>query len=742
MWNSRGRSLKSRRLGSLRIAIVTAAGLVLAASVTGADSAAAAPAAGYTASYISTAGAVIPALVAIDTVTDIIYCTGNNADTNAFELAVVDGSSREVVATVPLAGNPTGIAVDSATDTVYVAYESTVAVINGATNTVSASIALPAGAVAGEIAVDSTTNTLYVNNDSASVGGVVVIDGSTNTVSMTVSSGGTTPDGIAIDEATDVVWVANRSGTVVAISGSTGSIIESVSPTGIPNDIAVDQDTNTVYVSTASATSGLTVIDGATGDITATVPVELASLVAVDQSADVVFAQAQATYGGSTSYGTVVIDGTTNAVTDVLGADGAWSAIDPATSTLYETMGPDGYAGYPGLWAITPSATNGVSPLAYGVTNTTGATASVGTGFDAQFAGFGEPVPTFTETGPLPSGLTMYPNGFLLGTPAVGTQGTYPITVIASNGIAPDYSIPFTLTVEQQQQPYEVQASQQSGFCLDNAGGSSADGNPIQVWSCLGNANQGWLYVPQPGGVAGAYELENSNGMCLDDPGDAAVNGTRVQLWSCLGDASQTWTQVAADGSFTEYVNANGLCLDNTGNGATDGNRVQVWACTGDAAQHWFGPGAQSSAIPPAYPVRADQQSGFCLDNAGGSSADGNLIQIWTCFGEPNQAWKYVPSVNGVTGDYQLENSNGLCLDDPGDSAVDGTRVQLWACLGDPSQTWNQLTVGSYAEYVNANGLCLDNTGNALTNGNRVQVWACNGDLAQQWFGPSPQSGT
>jgi len=286
----------------------------------------------------------------------------------------------------------------------------------------------------------------------------------------------------------------------------------------------------------------------------------------------------------------------------------------------------------------------------------------------------------------------------------------------------------------------EVQASQYSGFCLDNTGGSSRNGNPIQVYQCLGNPNQGWEYVPSVDGVTGHYQLENSNGMCLDDPGDSAANGTKMQLYTCLGDPSQTWTQVTV-GSYTEYENANGRCLDNTGNALTNGNRVQVWACNGDAAQQWYGPSSQSGTIPPPYEVRASQNSGYCLDDTGGSSRNTNPVQIYRCLGNPNQDWKYVPSVSGVAGHYQLENSNGMCLDDPGDSAANGTKMQLYTCLGDPSQTWTQVTVGNYTEYENPNGRCLDNTGNALTNGNRVQVWACNGDAAQQWYTATPSQG-
>ena len=67
-------------------------------------------------------------------------------------------------------------------------------------------------------------------------------------------------------------------------------------------------------------------------------------------------------------------------------------------------------------------------------------------------------------------------------------------------------------------------------------------------------------------------------------------------------------------------------------------------------------------------------------------TANGNPAEVLAVPGQPDQGWEYVPSVNGVAGNFQLENSNGLCLDDPADSAVNGTRVQLWSCLGNPNQ--------------------------------------------------------
>ena len=63
----------------------------------------------------------------------------------------------------------------------------------------------------------------------------------------------------------------------------------------------------------------------------------------------------------------------------------------------------------------------------------------------------GNPTPTLSETGPLPSGVTFVNNlngtAALAGTPAAGTAGTYPLTINAANGLVPNATQSFTLTV-------------------------------------------------------------------------------------------------------------------------------------------------------------------------------------------------------------------------------------------------------------------------------------------------------
>ena len=69
----------------------------------------------------------------------------------------------------------------------------------------------------------------------------------------------------------------------------------------------------------------------------------------------------------------------------------------------------------------------------------------------------GFPTPALSETGALPTGVTFVDNGdgtaTLAGTPAAGTGGTYPLTITAANGVLPDATQSFTLTVAAAEAP-------------------------------------------------------------------------------------------------------------------------------------------------------------------------------------------------------------------------------------------------------------------------------------------------
>ncbi len=113
------------------------------------------------------------------------------------------------------------------------------------------------------------------------------------------------------------------------------------------------------------------------------------------------------------------------------------------------------------------------------------------------------------------------------------------------------------------------------GLCLDDRSASTANFNPIQVYTCNGTNAQSWTV--------------NSNGTltvlgnCLDVAGAGTANGTKVDLYPCNGTGAQSWVHQ----SNGELVNTNsGKCLDDTGFGGS-GTQVQIWACADSSNQQW-----------------------------------------------------------------------------------------------------------------------------------------------------------
>jgi Putative Ig domain len=91
-------------------------------------------------------------------------------------------------------------------------------------------------------------------------------------------------------------------------------------------------------------------------------------------------------------------------------------------------------------------------PVAPTVTSAAAATFQTGKAGSFTVTATGLPIPDLSLIGALPSGVSFTDNGdgtaSLSGTPAVGTGGTYPITIKASNGTLPDAEQSFTLTVQ------------------------------------------------------------------------------------------------------------------------------------------------------------------------------------------------------------------------------------------------------------------------------------------------------
>jgi DNA-binding beta-propeller fold protein YncE len=134
-----------------------------------------------------------------------VYAAFRDVSTGGGGIAVIDGATDSISASIsdPTTSIPEGIAVDSASDIIYVANGSTVLVINGATNAITATVSTGGCYLA---AFDQATDVVYV----ASGATVRAIDGATDTVTATVSIGSARATGIAVDPDTNTVYVADK----------------------------------------------------------------------------------------------------------------------------------------------------------------------------------------------------------------------------------------------------------------------------------------------------------------------------------------------------------------------------------------------------------------------------------------------------------------------------------------------------------------------------------------------------
>jgi DNA-binding beta-propeller fold protein YncE len=257
-----------------------------------------------------------PAAVAVDGHTHTVYVanagTGSSGTVSVINAATcnaTDSAGCRTLATLKVpGGNPDGIAVNTATGTIYVATLTSsgpnlISVFNAATCSATnstgcgqapavLSIGDSGGAQFGSalnLAIDQATNTLYATNvvtNTAPFGGdsVYVINGATCDAANTTGCGqtpatinaGFNPWGIAVDQATDTIYTANiadgeHPGTVSVINGATCNGTNHSgcgrAPVAAPArfgaiGLTINPATSTIYVANIQDTS-VSVINGA-----------------------------------------------------------------------------------------------------------------------------------------------------------------------------------------------------------------------------------------------------------------------------------------------------------------------------------------------------------------------------------------------------------------------------------------------------------------------------------------------
>ncbi len=217
------------------------------------------------------------------------------------------------------------------------------------------------------------------------------------------------------------------------------------------------------------------------------------------------------------SAGTFTVTSTgfpTAALSEVGSLPSGLSFVDNGDGTA--TLAGTPAAGSGGVYSFSVTATNGVSPDAsqsftLTVQSAPAITSAASTTFTAGSAGTftvtstGIPTAALSEVGSLPSGVTFVDNGdgtaTLAGTPAAGTGGSYPITITATNGVSPDASQTFTLTVDEA----PAITSGASTTFTEGSGGTftvTSTGFPTAALSEVGSLPSGVTFVDNGDGTA------------------------------------------------------------------------------------------------------------------------------------------------------------------------------------------------------------------------------------------------
>jgi YVTN family beta-propeller protein len=110
------------------------------------------------------------------------------------------------------------VAVNPNTNRIYVANygSNNVSIIDGASNTVVAAVALAVGNYPWAVAINPNTNLIYVANGGYTSNNVSVIDGASDTIVATVA-GGSWPDGVAVNANTNRIYVANSADDTISV---------------------------------------------------------------------------------------------------------------------------------------------------------------------------------------------------------------------------------------------------------------------------------------------------------------------------------------------------------------------------------------------------------------------------------------------------------------------------------------------------------------------------------------------
>jgi len=231
---------------------------------------------------------------------------------------------------------------------------------------------------------------------------------------------------------------------------------------------------------------------------------------------------------------------------------------------------------------------------------------------------------------------------------------------------------------------------------------------------------QAWAEMTGVALVTGAIANSAVPGRCVDNYAFDQDDGNPIVSWGCTATDNQLWSAVPnTDNTLALRVHAK--CLDVTHSGTANGTLVQLYTCNNSVAQKWIVNG--TALVNP--------NSGRCLD--GGDLTDSRRLQIADCSGSVAQQWHIGTSISVGS----IQNPGilaSLCFDNSSGGTNDGNPIVVAQCArGLEEQRWLVVPNTDQTLTFVVQRKCMDLAGGGTANGTRIQLSTCNGSSSQRW---------
>jgi O-glycosyl hydrolase/fibronectin type 3 domain-containing protein len=303
---------------------------------------------------------------------------------------------------------------------------------------------------------------------------------------------------------------------------------------------------------------------------------------------------------------------------------------------------------------------------------------------------------------------------------------------------------------------YSVFRSTTSGF-TPGSGNQITSGLSGTTYSNTGlSSGTAYYYVVEAVNSAGSSAPSNQATATTTAVAPTAPTGLTATAVSS-GQINLSWTASTGSGTITYsiYRSTTSGFTPGSGNLVTSGVSGTTYSNTGLSASttyYYVAEGVNTAGSSPAsnqasattgaastisttsYYTIANEASGSCVDDTGGGTSNGTVLQQWACSGGVNQEWLFT-SVGSGYYEVTTYNSSTAAWNVVNQGTSPGTNMQLWAYGGGLNEQFEPVKLSSgYYEFIDHNsGLCLNVPNGSNTNGLQLQINTCNASTSESF---------